>query len=298
MKVENCTRRRLLIAGSRLGVGFALLTSLPSLRAAAEAEREPQRAAIVALAFDPVRQTLFKASTSAISLSSDGGHQWSPVAFSTASTATSLTSIAVPSGAAGALYVAGHGIGVLRSDDGGSQWSPRNEGLPSTNVDALTTHADQPETVYAYLIAHGIFRSEDGGRHWRLMDAGPRGGITTFVHSNMPGSMQSGWFFVAGTQGVRRAMDCFCGWRDAGQLGRAVRTVAFDPRRPSDIFAAVDASLFFSDDGGEKWSKLDGPESSIDAMVVTPRGEIYAAGSNGSLFVGAPGAASWRRVDA
>ena len=72
---------------------------------------------------------------------------------------------------------------------------------------ALTTHADRPETIYAYLSSKGIFRSEDGGKEWRLMDAGPRGGVTSFVHSNMPGSMQSGWLFVAGTHGVQRAMD-------------------------------------------------------------------------------------------
>lgn len=163
---------------------------------------------------------------------------------------------------------------------------------------ALTTHADRPETIYAYLSSKGIFRSEDGGKEWRLMDAGPRGGVTSFVHSNMPGSMQSGWLFVAGTHGVQRAMDCFCGWRDAGDLGRAVHAVAYDPRRPSETYAATDAGLHFSRDGGEVWSKVDAPVATIAALAVTARGEIYAAGTSGRLFVGVADAASWKPVGA
>jgi photosystem II stability/assembly factor-like uncharacterized protein len=92
--------------------------------------------------------------------SGDGGRHWAPVGLPPSSTPRTITAIAVFAGGNGALYVAGLGIGVLRS--------------------------------------------EDSGQRWRLMDAGPRGGITRLVHSNMPGSMQSGWLFVAGPQGVRR----------------------------------------------------------------------------------------------
>ncbi len=162
----------------------------------------------------------------------------------------------------------------------------------------MAAHADRPETVYAYASERGIFRSEDGGHHWRLMDAGPRGGVTRFVHSNMPGSMQSGWLFVAGPQGVRRAMDCFCGWRDAGELGRAVRAVAYDPRKPSSLYAATDAGLVFSADGGEKWSQVNAPAVTINALVVTPGGALYAGGADGSVFRRSGAATPWERIDA
>ena len=221
-----------------------------------------------------------------------------PSGWTRHSTSTSLTAIDVAAGASGALYVAGYGIGVQRSDDGGLTWSARNVGLPSADAQAFATHADRPETVYAYLQAHGIYRSEDGGRHWRLMDAGPRGGITGLVHSNMAGSMQSGWFFAAGPKGVRRAMDCFCGWRDAGDLGRVVRAISYHPNRPSEVYAATDSELFVSRDGGEAWSKFDAPPSAITALAVTPTGEIYAAGVDGHLFVAAGAAGSWQRIDA
>lgn len=292
-------RRRFLVAGSRIAAGVALFAALPGLHAQSAASRQgTEGSAVVALAFDPAGQALFKASPDAVSRSVDGGRRWSLVVLPPISAATRLKTIAVSAGAPGSLYLAGQGIGVLRSDDGGRTWMQRNNGLPGADVAAFTTHADRPQTVYAYLISKGIFRSEDGGQHWRLMDAGPRGGITSFIHSNMPGSMLSGWFFAAGTPGVRRAMDCFCGWRDAGELGQAVHAVAYDPRRPGDIYAATDAALFLSRDGGEEWSKVEQPVPTITALVVTPQGVIYAAGTDGRLFVGATDAASWKSVDA
>jgi photosystem II stability/assembly factor-like uncharacterized protein len=253
---------------------------------------------VVALAFDQPSQSLLKASADAVYRSGDGGRLWTPVQLPPTSASRSITSIAVSAGATGSLYVAGPGIGVLRSDDAGRNWSARNEGLPGTDVAALATHADRPETVYAYASGRGIFRSEDGGQHWRLMDVGPRGGVTRFVHSNMPGSMQSGWLFVAGSQGVRRAMDCFCGWRDAGELGRAVHAVAYDPRQPSSLYAATDAGLVFSADGGEKWSPVSAPAVTISALVVTPGGALYAADAAGSVLRRSGAATPWERMDA
>lgn len=293
-------RQRSLIAGSRAAAGVALFAGLLGLLTAVAAARavEAPRGNTVALAFAPASQTLFKASGDAVYRSGDGGHHWSPIGLPPASAPRRITSIAVAAGDQGALYVAGPGIGVLRSVDGGRNWSARIDGLPSTDIAALATHADRPETVYAYVSSKGIFRSEDGGQHWKLMDAGPRGGITRFVHSNMPGSMQSGWLFVAGPQGVRRAMDCFCGWRDAGELGRAVRAVAYDPRQPNHVYATTDAGLFLSADGGEKWSLVHTPLATIEALVVTPAGALYAAGADGSLFHFSAAVNKWERIDA
>ncbi|WP_454728087.1 MULTISPECIES: YCF48-related protein [Cupriavidus] len=293
-------RRRFLIAGSRAAASVTLLAGLPGLRTAAAGAQAVQapRGGAVALAFDPTSQTLFKASADALYRSGDGGRHWTPIELPPALASRRITSIAVSAGGNGAIYVAGPGIGVLRSADGGRNWSARNEGLPGTDVAALATHADRPETVYVYVSGSGIFRSEDGGQRWRLMDAGPRGGITRFVHSNMPGSMQSGWLFAGGPQGVRRAMDCFCGWRDAGELGRAVRAVAYDPRQPRNVYATTDAGLFVSTDGGDKWSRLHTPTGTIEALIVTRGGTLYAAGADGNLYRRNGAASRWERMDA
>jgi len=144
---------------------------------------------------------------------------------------------------------------------------------------------------------HGIFRSEDAGGHWRLMDAGPRAKVVQFIHSNMPGSMQTGWFFAATARGVSRSMDCFCGWRDAGGLGRAVTAVAYVPTRPKEIYAAAENALFFSADGGEQWSQRQSPGHDISALVVTPAGTLYAAVDAGELLRSADGGITWHHVN-
>lgn len=293
-------RRRLLIAAARAAGGVVLLAGGPGMQrgvaGAPAGQATPGR--IVALAFDKTSGSLIKANPDALYRSTDDGRRWTPVAPAPASAARRITSMALSAGATRSLYVAVSGIGVMRSDDGRRRWSPRNEGLPGTDVAALATHADRAETVYAYVVGRGIFRSENGGRRWRLMDAGPRGGITRFVHSNMPGSMQSGWLFAAAPQGVQRSMDCFCGWRDAGELGHAVRAVAYDPRRPNDVYAATGAGLFFSADGGEKWSPSAAPAAAVEALVVTPGGAFYAADVDGRVFRRGKSATWWERVDA
>lgn len=282
----------------RLG-GAGLLVALLGLSGwAAASATEAARGAAVALTFDGTSQTLLKASAYTLYRSGDGGRHWAPMDLQPAPGAGRIASVAAAAGGMGAIYIAGPGIGVLRSEDGSRSWSARNEGLPGRNVTALATHADQPETVYAYVEGHGIFRSQDGGLRWQLMDAGPRGGILRFVHSNMPGSMQTGWLFAATERGVRRAMDCFCGWREAGGLGRAVAAIAYDPRRPQNVYAATQEGLFLSTNGGEQWARVTAPAATVKALVVTPAGELYAATGDGALYRSLDQAGTWECVDA
>jgi len=251
---------------------------------------------IVALGFDGSSQTLIKAGATALYRSSDGGRKWVPIALPPAAKGH-LAAMAVAAKDDGALYVAGPGIGVLRSEDGGRSWTARNAGLPEGEVVALTAHADQPRTVYVSVAGQGIFRSEDAGASWRLMDKGPRRDVVQFVHSNMPGSMQSGWLFAATTKGVSRAMDCFCGWRDAGGLSGKVSAVSYDPRQPQHVYAATSDGLFLSLNGGEQWSKAVAPSERISALLATP-GALYAAAGDGKLYRSADQAKTWKRIGA
>lgn len=251
---------------------------------------------IIALGFDASSQTLIKADAKALYRSSDGGRKWVPMALPPAAKGH-LAAVAVAPKGKGALYVAGPGVGVLRSEDGGRNWVARNEGLPDGKVIALSVHADQPDTVYASLSGQGIYRSEDGGASWRLMDKGPRQEIVQFVHSNMPGSMQTGWLFAATAKGVSRAMDCFCGWRDAGGLSGKVSAVSYDPGQPQHVYAATTDGLFLSVNGGEEWTKAVSPSKGITALLATPEA-LYAATGDGKLYRSADRAKTWKRIGA
>ena len=284
-----------------LGAVALMMVGPPGFGSAAAAKaRQPEspHGRIIALGFDAGGKVLLKAYSGALYRSSNGGRDWEPIALPAAVARGAVASVAAPAQRKGVLYVGGPGLGVLRSDDSGRSWAAKNTGLPNRNVVTLTVHADQPDTIYAYLPRKGIFRSEDGGAHWRLMDAGPRESISQLIHTNMPGSMQTGWLFAATRKGVDRSMDCFCGWRDAGGLTRAITAIAYDPQQPQQVYAATANGLQVSVDGGEKWSQLNALGQVISALAVTPAGDLYAAVGEGELLRSTDHGKTWERIDA
>ncbi len=281
--------------------GAAMVSMAGLLAVCSVVNARPNDAApgrIVALGFDASAQTLLKAYPRALYRSGNEGRDWQQIFLPSAVARGRITSVSTPAHSKDVLYVAGPGLGVLRSEDGGRTWVAKNAGLPSREVVALTAHADQPDTLYAYVAGKGIYRSENAGGHWRLMDTGPREKISRLIHSNMPGSMQTGWLFAATAKGVSRSMDCFCGWRDAGALAHAVKAVAYDRRQPKQVYAATAAGLFLSIDGGEQWSQMNSPGSEMSALVVTPSGDLYAAAGEGELFRSIDHGKTWQRIDA
>lgn len=274
-----------------------LIASLALIAAATASHVAGAQAQVVALAAVEAGHELFKAEAHALYRSVDDGRHWQAVALPKAASEKAVATVAVAARGDQLLYVAGPSLGVWRSRDGGRTWTAKNAGLPSTNVQTLTTHADQPGTVYVYVPKKGIFRSEDAGDHWRLMDAGPREPILHFVHSKMPGSMQTGWLFAATAKGVRRSMDCFCGWRDAGALKTDVTAVAYDQSDPKRVYAITDKGLSVTDNGGERWSQAVLPSGGIAALVVGETGIVYAADGHGTLFRSSDHGRSWLRVD-
>ena len=252
---------------------------------------------IVALGFDASSQMILKADPEALYRSGDGGHVWIPIPLPAAAKGH-IASVAISGKGKGALYIAGPAMGVLRTEDGGRTWAARNKGLPGDKVIALAVHTDQPDTVYASVSGQGIFRSEDAGRSWRLMDKGPRENIVQFVHSNMPGSMQTGWLFAATSKGVSRAMDCFCGWRDAGGLSGKISAVSYDPSQPRHVYAATSNGVFLSANGGEEWTKMVSPPARITALLATPSGALYAATRDGRVYRSADRGNTWEQTGA
>lgn len=248
---------------------------------------------VIALAAGRTDASLYKVAGRTLSRSTDGGRSSRALQAPVPSGARPR-SISLSAGDPAVIYLAGPGLGVLRSADGGTTWRSISRGLPGSAT-AVAAHARQADTVYAYVPGRGIFRSEDAGRRWRLMDAGPRGGITQFVHSDMPGSMQTGWLFVAGPNGVRLSMDCFCGWRQGGDLGAPAQAIAYDPRHPARVLAAAGTGVFESTDGGQAWTALSGPAGPVAALAISAGGELYA-GSAGRVY--RRSADGWEALDA
>ncbi len=191
--------------------------------------------------------------------------------------------VSLANGADASIYLAGPGLGIWRYDSASKRWQSLHDHLPDLGVTAIAAHATQPETLYAYLGNDGMFRSRNGGAEWVKVDSGPREPVQAFLHSDMPGSMESGWLFAGTTRGVARSMDCFCFWGDAGDLRGIVSAISYDPAAPENVYAVVGGQLHHSADGGETWAGLETPQT-VTALAISATQGLVVGTENGALL--------------
>lgn len=250
---------------------------------------------IVALTIYEKDETLYRATPKTLASSSNGDKTWDPIKVPALDKGGAIAAFAVSTKNKDVFYVAAPGGGVMRSTDGGRSWSKQDKGLPKQGVSLLTTHSDQADTVYAYVPGDGIYRSQDRGLSWRKTDSGPQQTLRAFVHTDMPGSMETGWLFAASSDGVRRSMDCFCGWHKAGDLSGEMNAITYDPDEPMRVYAAGKAGLFVSEDGGESWTPLKPPAARVSVLLAIPGSSIYLA-SEGVLYRSSNRGKTWKKA--
>jgi photosystem II stability/assembly factor-like uncharacterized protein len=74
-----------------------------------------------------------------------------------------------------------------------------------------------------------------------------------------------------------------------------VNGFAVDPSNPNVMYVAMRDGLFRSDSAGQTWKRADGP-TNVAAVAVNPKrtAEVYAATSEGALWVSEDGGERWR----
>ena len=166
----------------------------------------PEATSPVGLAFNPADSSLLLADLNG--LSRWQGSRWESLAVPQNS---GISAVAVNPDQPTTIYASGPSLGVIRSDDSGANWREINAGLQGHEVTALALHSFRRETLYAWLKGDGIYRTEDGGGSWeRMPDQGPPDAdVRGLIHSNLPGSMNTGWLYAATPSGAYLSMDCF-----------------------------------------------------------------------------------------
>jgi len=287
--MEQCTRRGRLL---RAGIFLIGLAALPD--AAESARSNGAETPVVSLAFDDAGGVLWKATSRSIAQSINDGRTWRPVRLP-ASMQGNITSLTISSGTAKSIYVATRGSGVSRSLNGGRTWVASNQGLPAGEVIALAAHSTRPRTVYAYVAGIGIFRSTNAGATWQFFNRGPDAHLVQLAHSNMSSEVGRGWLFAATRRGVRRAMDCFCKWQNAGRVSVGFITVATDSAWPDRIYAGARDGFFISPDGGAHWVRMRSPVAPVTALASTLSGKLYGA-INGKVIRSANRGVTWEYI--
>ena len=157
--------------------------------------------------------------------------------------------------------------------------------------------ANQPDVVYAGVEPHALFRSDDGGLSFSLVqglfdhphrkDWMPGGGgaclHTVLTHPDDPD-----WLLVAmSAAGVYRSADGGSSWEAANQgiqvrwspedlrypeFGQCVHKVAMHPARPDRLYAQNHFGVYRSDDGAGAWEAIESglPSNFGFPMVVHP----------------------------
>jgi photosystem II stability/assembly factor-like uncharacterized protein len=222
----------------------------------------------------------------------DGGANWTPLFDK--QDISSIGAIAVAPSDHNIIYVGTgeaairgnttYGTGVYKSVDGGKNW--KNIGLRDTRqIGALIVHPNNPDIVLVAALGHafgpnperGIFRTSDGGKTWAkvLSKDENTGGIDVVFDPHNPNvvfaslwqARRQPWFFSSGGpgSGLYKSEDNGVTWKQLtgnglpdGILGIiGISVSGADSNRVYAIIEAKEGGIFRSDDGGEKWTKVN-----------------------------------------
>ncbi|HKV98004.1 MAG TPA: glycosyl hydrolase, partial [Gammaproteobacteria bacterium] len=162
------------------------------------------------------------------------------------------------------LSSGGSGSGIYKSTDGGATWTniTHSAGLPTGIFGrvGLAIAPSQPDVLYAIIQAQyqgeagGLFRSDDAGIHWAL------------VNNSM--SLTQRAFYYS--------------------------TLFVDPKDPNTVYAPQVAALWVSHDGGKTFSKLHTPHGDNHALWINPYNpQIMIEGNDGGATVTQDGGKTW-----
>src|SRR5262245_60976307 len=156
---------------------------------------------------------------------------------------------------------------LFRSRDGARTWERLKPGLEKRglSIDTIVIDPRDAQTIYvgAWAVARdeegGVFKSTDGGEHWKLLDETKRLSIRSLAVAPSDSN-----FLIAGSanddpnlNGVWRSTDGGKDWKRISPVGdkeiRNIESVAIDPRDIRTIYIGTWHLPWKTVDGGANW---------------------------------------------
>lgn len=201
-------------------------------------------------------------------------------------------------GSDGPILVGGHGV-LARADDAIDSFTPLEPPeLGDLDIHALAQAPSEPTTAYAFEVAQGLFRTDDGGDSWELVAPVGRdfgSGVTALsVHPGDPDTLLLG----GGGTGLLRSTDAGATFAQVIDVGTfAVAWFGDDPDR---VVAVTERGIETSDDAGTSWQlaaehgTLPGQPAALDA---DGRGNIWVVTEDPrTLQRSTDGGGTWEEV--
>jgi photosystem II stability/assembly factor-like uncharacterized protein len=194
-----------------------------------------------------------------------------------------------------AIWWAGSvGGGVWKTEDAGAHWRPVTDDMPALSVAALVVCPGKPDILYAGtgegfgnydgIVGDGIFKSEDGGEHWRQLEATAGEYDFRYVNRLVVHPLHSDTVLAATNNGILRTLDGGESWEKVLSASHVQQIVA-NPQNFNTLLAALlSEGIYKSTDMGTTWTKVS--EEITDhrrieiAISPTDTNYVYAAVAN------------------
>lgn len=189
--------------------------------------------------------------------SADGGDTWQPVAPDLPQPVLLPEGLArhgrsvyhLLDGADGALYLAGEGNRLWRSDDGGLTWQA-SAPLPAGAAILAVALSPDGARLLAGADGAGLFRSDDGGNTWQAAQDIPE----TFVAGLWFDPSGNGVAYARTRLGLYRSENGGVSWQPAAtDIEARIDTLLPGPAPGQALLLANDGRVYQTLDGGRQW---------------------------------------------
>ena len=155
---------------------------------------------------------------------------------------------------------------LLKSRDGGEYWTnlTKETNLPEGRATSVALPPGRPETVYCWVVGHGLLRSDDGGKNWRLLGSEGLPTVNAPFNIALDRRREEVLYLWNRELGIFRSTDGGRSWKrimkgipylhpPKFRLG----AFAVDPLDPNVLWAGSHAyGLFRSTNCGESWENI------------------------------------------